>query len=243
MYFFSLHFKMNRSNYVYAVHKGRRTGLYMHWEGEGGCREQIDGFEGAVFKKFNNIPQARNFVDNGPSKQKKTPPKLQQSDYFRVPCNCNINESVEPLIVYVDGSAKKDKEGVVRGGYGIWFGEGDVKNLKEVFRLPNPTNNRCEVMGAKRAIEIVDHFGFCAKDTELIIATDSKYVIGAMKCGAEWKNGSTKNQGLLKSLYALCKGRPVAFLHVPGHKGVKGNVGADKLAKEGADLAQPTDAS
>ncbi|KAM8713027.1 hypothetical protein ACLKA7_013356 [Drosophila subpalustris] len=43
----------------YAVAKGRRVGIYATWAQ---CEEQVKGFKGAVYKKFNNRMEAEHFI-------------------------------------------------------------------------------------------------------------------------------------------------------------------------------------
>ena len=229
---------MSHTGHVYAVHKGRKTGIYLYWEGEGGCNEQVHKYEGAVFKKFKSVKKASEFVKNGSEQESEKKRKIEKDDtdeYYRVPSDRACDRDKEPLVVYVDGSVKIDPQGIPRGGYGVWFGQNDPRNLKEKFPLPNHTNNRCEVMAARRAIEVVTKNNYIDDDAELIIMTDSNYVINSVKAqGGNWKGGSIKNFGLLKSLYTLTQLRPVTFMHIYSHSGNKGNEGADKLAKEGA---------
>ena len=42
-------------NCVYVVFKGRKTGIFNSWPE---CHEQVDGFPGASYKKFNSIDEA-----------------------------------------------------------------------------------------------------------------------------------------------------------------------------------------
>lgn len=51
----------NKGKFYYAVAKGRKVGIYNSWES---CKEQIDAFSGAVFKKFKTIEEAGEFVEN-----------------------------------------------------------------------------------------------------------------------------------------------------------------------------------
>ena len=37
---------------VYAVAKGRETGIFNKWFGQGGAWDQVNGYKGAVFKGF-----------------------------------------------------------------------------------------------------------------------------------------------------------------------------------------------
>ncbi|KAL3869080.1 hypothetical protein ACJMK2_041806 [Sinanodonta woodiana] len=50
----------------YAVRKGRKIGIFHDWES---CREQVNGFAGARYKKFSSEAEAQNFIvaeDNKP---------------------------------------------------------------------------------------------------------------------------------------------------------------------------------
>lgn len=56
----------------YAVRKGRKAGVYESWEE---ARKQVDGFPGAVFKKFECYVDAEDYVkrlDNGKKQRKKS---------------------------------------------------------------------------------------------------------------------------------------------------------------------------
>lgn len=217
-----------RRNKIYAVYKGLNPGLYYKWSGEGGCEEQVKNYEGAIFKSFKNISDAKSFLEKGPESIPKNKDK-EKDDYFPVLGPNKPHPDKEPIIIYVDGSAKKDKDGICRGGYGVIYGIEDKRNFKEPFVLTNPTNNRCEVMACIRAIQITDRLKYCDIDTEIVIATDSEYVINAMTGKSKWK----LNKDLLQRLYNLTQKRPVAFYKVKAHQGVTKNPEnelADKLA-------------
>ena len=47
---------------VYAVLIGKKTGIFDSYEG---CKEQIDGFKGAVFKSFTSETEAQKWLANG----------------------------------------------------------------------------------------------------------------------------------------------------------------------------------
>nr|XP_060644018.1 ribonuclease H1 isoform X1 [Anolis sagrei ordinatus] len=53
-----------RGSMFYAVRNGRRTGVYHTWEE---CKEQVDRYPYASFKKFGSEEAAWNFVDGGTS--------------------------------------------------------------------------------------------------------------------------------------------------------------------------------
>ena len=67
----------------YAVKNGRQKGIFLTWED---CKEQVDGFEGAEYKSFNNIQDAEAYLIN------------QQSEHT----------IVEGPVAYVDGSFKEE---------------------------------------------------------------------------------------------------------------------------------------
>ena len=43
----------------YAVKSGRKVGVFLTWSE---CEEQVKGFKGAEYKKFNTLDEAENFV-------------------------------------------------------------------------------------------------------------------------------------------------------------------------------------
>ncbi|QHS75506.1 RNA-DNA hybrid ribonuclease [Saccharomyces paradoxus] len=50
---------MARQGGFYAVRKGRETGIFNTWKE---CKNQVDGYGGAIYKKFNNYEQAKSFL-------------------------------------------------------------------------------------------------------------------------------------------------------------------------------------
>ncbi|HEY6080680.1 MAG TPA: ribonuclease H, partial [Polyangiaceae bacterium] len=80
-------------------------------------------------------------------------------------------------------------------------------------------------------------------DTQMLVVSDSKYVIG---CCTEWmagwkKNGwkrkgdPLKNLDLIQKLDELLAGRAVEFRWVAGHSGHAGNEHVDRLGNEAMD--------
>ena len=45
----------------YAVANGRTSGIFETWEA---CKQEVDGFSGAKYKKFKNREQALNFISS-----------------------------------------------------------------------------------------------------------------------------------------------------------------------------------
>lgn len=153
----------------------------------------------------------------------------------------NGKKSNTPMVVYTDGSCIGNGRDDAFAGIGVFFGDGDPRNICE--RLEGkPTNNRAELMAAIRPLEIVP------PNVHLEIRTDSKYVIKGVK---EWsigwrRNGWVTKSGepvlnvdLFKQILSLCESRsaPVTWTYVPGHSGEHGNEMANALAQRASILA------
>lgn len=111
-----------------------------------------------------------------------------------------------------------------------------------------PTNNRAELMGCIRALEIAQSID-PLRTRPLTLHTDSEWVIHCMtKWIQGWKRNGWKkadktpvlNQDLLQRLDALRQERPTTFKHVAAHTGQddwasQQNAKADLLAREAAE--------
>ena len=127
--------------------------------------------------------------------------------------------------VYTDGSCLKNPNGP--GGWAfivieldrIWEVSGGDKST---------TNNRMELEAAIQTLEFLS-----SRDEDIIIYTDSKYVINGITMWIhnwirkDWKK--VKNVDLWKRLYILNDKR-VEWKWVKGHSGHQGNEMADHLA-------------
>ena len=135
------------------------------------------------------------------------------------------------ITVYTDGSCLKNPNGP--GGWAfivieldrIWEVSGGDKST---------TNNRMELEAAIQTLEFLS-----SRDEDIIIYTDSKYVINGITIWIhnwirkDWKK--VKNVDLWKRLYVLNDKR-VEWKWVKGHSGDKYNDRADELAKMEAYL-------
>lgn len=142
--------------------------------------------------------------------------------------------------VYVDGSALKNGSDRARAGIGVYWSDGDARNLSEPLTSGPQTNQRAELTAAIRALEIMKKSG---RKCPIEILTDSKYVIHSMTLWRyrwkknQWKNAlgkQLKNKDLLQQLDALCELHDVKWSHVPGHQGIHGNEMANKYAQDAA---------
>ncbi len=135
------------------------------------------------------------------------------------------------IIIYTDGSAKGNPG---NGGYGIVMISGAYrKELAEGFKLT--TNNRMELLAVIVALESVK-----SMNSEIIIYSDSKYVVNAVEkkwvFGWEKKNfNRKKNPDLWIRFLRVYRKHRVSFVWVKGHANNKENERCDVLAVQAAD--------
>ncbi|KAG8765685.1 hypothetical protein FRC12_007361 [Ceratobasidium sp. 428] len=142
--------------------------------------------------------------------------------------------------VWTDGSCLDNGKPSARAAYGVYFGEGDPRN--EAKRVPGmQTNNRGEILGVIRALEIVGE-----NVSELTIYTDSQYTID---CCQKWlpgwiQKGGVKKDGKKVANFSMLRyldarmqrrGNRVKLIHVAAHKDNIGNNAADELARRAAN--------
>jgi len=123
---------------VYAVRRGRRTGLFATWEE---CRAQVTGFAGAEFKSFPTRAQAEAYLGETPSEVLVTgdsPPSPDAGE----------------MIAYVDGSF--DAKTRVYGAGAIVYWEGGVERIRRSGADPDLAamhNVAGEILAAMAAVE------------------------------------------------------------------------------------------
>ncbi|KAL2066556.1 hypothetical protein VTL71DRAFT_2627 [Oculimacula yallundae] len=150
------------------------------------------------------------------------------------------------LRIYTDGSALGNGRTNAVAGVGVFFGVGDKRNISESLAGTTQTNNRAELTGVLRALEIAP------KKTNVEIITDSNYSIN---CVSVWYTGWAKrnwmtsgnkpveNQDLIKGIRALIEerdalGAETRFTWIKGHNDDPGNTAADRLAVAGAQASR-----
>lgn len=192
----------------YSVFKGFNKGIYRSWKE---CEKEVKMYKGAVYKKFKSELEAKEFLDNGGLIEKKS----------------------DILKVYTDGSCINNGKIGSKGGIGIYFGDEDIRNVSKKLDCDKITNNVAELSALDEALNILIEY-----DNDIIIYTDSKYVIlcctsyGKKQSIKNW-NDDIPNKDLVKLVYNKFVSRKnIKLEYVRGHNNNYGNEMADKLAKD-----------
>ncbi|MFR5264285.1 ribonuclease H family protein [Clostridium sp.] len=200
----------------YAVAVGK-SGVPMILESWSECQKEVIGAKGAIYKSFENIEDAKEFLkinSEGRVESSKTTE--------------NIKETFEGINIYVDGSFMEIKNNfsyglvVIKDGEVIYKDKGTGNN-EDSIALRNVAG---EVMGAMKAVEYALNNNF----KEITICYDYQGV-------ESWALGTWKrNRELTKEYNAYMQEKmkeiKVSFKKIKGHSGNKYNDMADLLAKE-----------
>jgi ribonuclease HI len=209
----------------YAVAAGRKSGIYTVWSE---AEAQVKGFPQAKFKGFATGEEAEEWlqeIQSGPS------PAIGRKKPAAMSSGVMINEKKEVVLIYTDGGALNNPG---PGGYGVVLShDGKKKEMTGGYRLT--TNNRMELMGCIVALRKI-----AWKDKQIILSTDSSYVVNGINKGwaKGWrKNGWIKsdkkpalNQDLWAELLDLIEDLNIRFQWVKGHAGNPYNERCDQLA-------------
>ncbi len=197
-------------NYImkkfYAVKKGKAPGIYNTWEE---CREQVDGYGGAEFKKFNTENEAKEFMGIGIDEKR------------------GLSISDDTMIAYVDGSYNS-LDGSYSYGAVIISNKG-TQEFSERFKKDKYSEHRNvigEIRGSVFAMNLALKNGY----KRLILHYDYEGI-------EKWATGAWKRNKEATILYheyfqSIRDKLKVEFVKVRAHSGDKYNEMADKLAKE-----------
>ncbi len=196
---------------VYAVKKGRTTGLFMSWDD---CRAQVDGFAGAEYKSFADPADAMAYLGltSGGSASGSGFP--------------------EGVRAYVDGSFD-----AANGRYscGVVIVKTDAEGRSETTELnaafddaeaAQQRNIAGEIMGSKLAIDHCMANGI--KSVEIYHDYEG---VGAWADG-RWKANNPLTKGYRDYIADARKSMDIRFVKVKAHAGNKYNELADRLAKK-----------
>ena len=231
---------------LYAVHKGRKPGIYTTWEE---CKKQIDGYSGPIYKKFDNRSGAELFLKNG-FNQKSLDKFCKKQNIIKKVDQKNekilddlLKDQENRVFIYTDGSCIRFKNSITKAGYGIYIPEKNIR-ISEPLLNQKQTNNRAELTSI---LECIHYLNKEDLNKELIIITDSAYSMYIFdKTGENYeKNNFMKdgqqvlNKDLVIRALKMKRTYNVKLVKVRAHTSKddihsKNNEIVDKLAKNGA---------
>lgn len=194
---------------LYAVKKGRKTGVFKSWEE---CKASVDGYPGAEYKGFVSLEEANAYLGIAePAKGKADVPEEGS------------------LLAYVDGSyddsLKKYAFGCVfllpDGRIYTEYGNGDNE---QSLQLRNVTG---EMLGAMYAVRVAILNHYARLEIRYDYQGIEKWVTG------EWRSKTELTQKYAQAMREWKKSIEIGFTKVPAHSNVYYNELADKLAKTG----------
>lgn len=231
---------------LYAVHKGRKPGIYTTWEE---CKKQIDGYSGPIYKKFDNRSGAELFLKNG-FNQKSLDKFCKKQNIIKKVDQKNekilddlLKDQENRVFIYTDGSCIRFKNSITKAGYGIYIPEKNIR-ISEPLLNQKQTNNRAELTSI---LECIKYLNNDELKKELVIITDSAYSMYIFdKTGENYeKNNFMKdgqqvlNKDLVIRALKMKRTYNVKLVKVRAHTSKndihsKNNEVVDKLAKSGA---------
>ena len=203
---------------VYAVKKGRITGIFSTWDE---CKRQVDGFKSAEYKSFTNKEDAEKYLNSDVAKILPIGTDANQQDKY----------NDDTAVAYVDGSYRADTKEFSCGAILFYMGEEIYFSKKfEDRELAEMRNVAGEILGS---VSVISH---CIEKEikKLVIYYDYEGV-------EKWATGSWKaNKKGTIEYKAFCEAAreklEFSFVKVKGHSGDKYNDMADALAKKALGL-------
>lgn len=242
---------------IYAVRKGRKTGIFQTWDE---TKEQVDGFSGAEYKSFKNIKAAEEYLENTPqikktenitivggmsdyNKEEETEienifslgiaPSYSSKDWSRDKAKSDIYKNIEEkVITYTDGSYNSKTE---KSGYGIiYFARNNIN--KEPIALSGELNSleMHQIVGEIKAVEIAVKRAITEKRPEIEIRYDyegvEKWATG------KWKANKKRTIEYKERMKKYSKHIKICFSKVDAHTGDIFNEEADRVAKKACGM-------
>ena len=156
---------------IYAVRKGRQTGLFTTWAE---CQKQVTGYAGARFKGFTNAEEAMRWLsgDDTAGSHTAQPAGRRQIHAVKGPRLSpeQTTDTDHDYIIYTDGSCLKNPDGP--GGWAMVARTTATGAVSEQSGgHPSTTNNRMELTAAIKALQWAPAGSRVALQTASILKT------------------------------------------------------------------------
>jgi ribonuclease HI len=220
----------------YAVQIGRKPGIYETWDE---CKEQTHKFEGAKFKSFESLEEAKAFVnnevllDNNNVKNK----DIRKASHKNIQQDGMDLKKYDGLVAYVDGSYNAETN---TSGYGMVIVKDGISIYEEYKSFANHKFNQFrnvfgEVTGCTKAVEYAIKNGY----RSICIAYDYTGI-------KHWATGEWKRNNEMTDRYNIFMQKKmneidIYFKKIKAHASVeeggdKFNEYADELAKKSVGI-------
>ena len=218
------------SKKYYAVKIGKVPGIYFSWDD---CKTQVHGFKGAIYKSFDNISDAENFINSGSdttvesadSECKSENDSSGEKTFGNDMDDFSLSE--EECIAFVDGSYNIS---TCEYGYGMVIiskdGEKEFSEKGLNDKDAELRNVAGEILGSMKAIE----YGINSGYKKIIIAFDYEgirsWALGTWKTN---KDATKRYKEFFDEHKTLID---IEFKKIKAHSKNKYNDMADRLAKK-----------
>ena len=197
------------SKKIYAVKKGKMTGVFQTWDE---CRASVEGFPGAEYKGVTSTEEAERYL--GLKSDERTDEDSPEAG---------------KLLAYVDGSYE---DSLKKYAFGCVFLLPDGRIFTRYGNGDNPQslqhrNVTGEMLGAMYAVKVAMLNGFREIELKYDYQGIEKWVTG------EWRSKTELTKKYAEAMREWKKSIKIRFTKVAAHTNVKFNELADKTAKTG----------
>lgn len=209
----------------YAVAKGKKIGVFETWKE---CEENVKGIQGAIYKSFLSIEDAKNFISSNLSSN-----EISENKTIEEIVKDDLKNGITS--VFVDGSYNKYNKKI---GYGIliipsmdksqWIQISNCLSNDQLNKYGKHLNISGEIIGTLESIKN------CVKQNVFNIKVYYDYAGIEMWANNKWSTNSPisimykQELAKLKTNYKI----NLTFQKVKAHSNIQYNEIVDKLAKK-----------
>ena len=201
---------------IYAVRKGKTTGIFYSWDE---CSASVNGYPGAEYKSFTTKEEANSYLGNSFAVQIEEEKKDQK--------NTALDGTESTLTAYVDGSFDPS---IGKYAFGCILLTPDGEIIRESGNGQDPEslairNVAGEMLGAMYAVQWAVNHGY----PSLTIYYDYEGIAKWAK--GDWKAKNKRTQQYAEFMNGKRSYIQLSFQKVKAHSGDHYNEEVDKLAK------------